>query len=119
MRWRYVTNFSRPAAQNHHFCAFVCCRLCAASGIACGASHESQVPSAERGDLGWGFQLQVGCVVCRGASSELTVSPGRAVLGERCGSTAKAGRAGPLHCLGAVVDLEFGEYVAYVVADGF
>jgi hypothetical protein len=41
------------------------------------------------------------------------------VLGERGGSTAQAGGAGPLHCLGAVVDLEFGEYVAYVIADGF
>ena len=45
--------------------------------------------------------------------------PGRVVLGERGGSAAEAGGAGPLHCLSAVVDLEFGEYVAYVVADGF
>jgi hypothetical protein len=44
---------------------------------------------------------------------------GRLVLSECAGSAAQAGGAGPLHCLGAVVDLEFGEYVAYVVADGF
>jgi hypothetical protein len=49
----------------------------------------------------------------------MTVSPGRVVLGERGGLTAKAGGAGPLHCLGAVVDLEFSEYIAYVVAHGF
>ena len=53
------------------------------------------------------------------ASSVLTVFPGRVVLGECCGSAAEAGRASPLHCLGTVVDLEFGEYVAYVVSDGF
>jgi hypothetical protein len=47
------------------------------------------------------------------------LSAGRVVLGECAGSAAQAGGTGPLHCLGAVVDLEFGKYVAYVVADRF
>jgi len=65
-----------------------------------------------------GAHLRAECPIAW-ASYEMTVSPGGVVLDECAWSAAQAGGAGPLHCLGAVVDLEFGKYVAYVVADGF
>src|SRR5262249_12588685 len=75
MRRRYVTNFPRPVAQNHHFCAFVCCRLSARVVLRVVLPVGSQVPSAERGDAGSGQIAGRLCCV-PWASSELTVFPG-------------------------------------------
>ena len=83
-------------------------------------------PAAERRDQEIGpdrrsvtWSAESPCQVSAGVGlREMAVSPRSCRAGRVCRVNRQAG-AGPLHCLGAVVDLEFGEYVAYVVSDGF